>query len=30
LLWHQRNNDEPGHKWVRETMCESIEKARGN
>lgn len=29
LLWHERNNDEPGHKWVRETICESIEKARG-
>jgi DNA-binding transcriptional LysR family regulator len=24
LLWHQRNNDEPGHKWVRETICDSI------
>ena len=28
LLWHERNNDEPGHKWVRETICECIEKAR--
>lgn len=24
LLWHQRNNDEPGHKWIRETICNSI------
>lgn len=24
LLWHQRNSDEPGHKWVRETICESV------
>ncbi|MEH6452718.1 MAG: LysR substrate-binding domain-containing protein [Psychromonas sp.] len=24
LLWHQRNNDEPGHKWIRETICSSI------
>ncbi|GLS92136.1 LysR family transcriptional regulator [Psychromonas marina] len=24
LLWHQRNNDEPGHKWVREKICDSI------
>lgn len=24
LLWHQRNNDEPGHKWVRKTICDSI------
>lgn len=26
LLWHQRNNDEPGHKWVRETICNSIKQ----
>ncbi len=26
LLWHQRNNDEPGHKWVRETICTSIKQ----
>ncbi|PKF60509.1 LysR family transcriptional regulator [Psychromonas sp. psych-6C06] len=24
LLWHQRNNDEPGHQWIRETICQSI------
>lgn len=26
LLWHQRNNDEPGHKWVRETICASVKQ----
>jgi DNA-binding transcriptional LysR family regulator len=24
LLWHQRNNEEPGHRWVRETICASV------
>lgn len=24
LLWHQRNNDDPGHKWVRETICKRV------
>ncbi|MEL0628640.1 LysR substrate-binding domain-containing protein [Psychromonas aquatilis] len=24
LLWHQRNTDEPGHKWVREMICDSV------
>jgi len=24
LLWHQRNDDEPGHKWIRETICTSV------
>lgn len=28
LLWHQRNNDEPGHRWIRETICESISRQR--
>tara|TARA_R110001583_G_scaffold21964_4_gene82882 strand:+ start:2454 stop:3464 length:1011 start_codon:yes stop_codon:yes gene_type:complete len=27
LLWHHRNTDEPGHKWVREIICSSVEKA---
>lgn len=27
LLWHKRNNDEPGHKWVRETINASVAKA---
>jgi len=26
LLWHQRNNDEPGNRWVRETICTSIKQ----
>ena len=26
LLWHQRNTDEPGHKWVRETICASVKR----
>ena len=26
LLWHRRNNDEPGHKWIRETICENVSK----
>lgn len=25
LLWHQRNHDEPGHQWIRETICDSIQ-----
>lgn len=24
LLWHQRNDDEPGHKWIREIVCSSV------
>jgi len=24
LLWHQRNNEDPGHKWVRETICNNV------
>ena len=24
LIWHQRNNDEPGHQWVREMICNSV------
>jgi len=27
LLWHERNNQEPGHKWVREMISNSIPKA---
>jgi DNA-binding transcriptional LysR family regulator len=27
LLWHERNSDEPGHKWIREMICNSVEKA---
>ncbi|QYK01214.1 LysR family transcriptional regulator [Shewanella psychrotolerans] len=27
LLWHERNNDEPGHKWIRETICKSVADA---
>lgn len=27
LLWHKRNDDEPGHKWIRETICASIAQA---
>ena len=26
LLWHQRNNEEPGHKWLRDMICSSIHK----
>jgi len=26
LLWHHRNTDEPGHKWVREIICSSVAK----
>lgn len=28
LLWHKRNHDEPGHKWIRETICTSISKEK--
>ncbi|ABZ74887.1 transcriptional regulator, LysR family [Shewanella halifaxensis HAW-EB4] len=27
LLWHERNADEPGHRWVKEIICESVAKA---
>tara|TARA_R110001583_G_scaffold195524_2_gene375338 strand:+ start:2843 stop:3805 length:963 start_codon:yes stop_codon:yes gene_type:complete len=27
LLWHERNTDEPGHKWIREMICNSVEQA---
>ena len=30
LLWHERNTDEPGHKWIREMICSSVEKAMQN
>jgi len=26
LIWHQRNNDEPGHQWVREMICNNVGK----
>lgn len=28
LLWHKRNRDEPGHKWIRETICTSITREK--
>lgn len=30
LLWHQSNNDEPGHRWIREVICNSVANAFGN
>lgn len=27
LLWHKRNDDEPGHRWIREKICDSIAQA---
>ena len=27
LLWHERNNDEPGHRWVRNIICQSVGQA---
>ncbi|WP_394390946.1 LysR substrate-binding domain-containing protein [Shewanella woodyi] len=27
LLWHERNDEEPGHRWVRDTICKSVAKA---
>ncbi|GGI97431.1 LysR family transcriptional regulator [Shewanella hanedai] len=27
LLWHERNNEEPGHKWIRETICKNVAEA---
>ncbi|MBW0279680.1 LysR family transcriptional regulator [Shewanella xiamenensis] len=26
LLWHQRNDEDQGHKWMRDTICQSVEK----
>lgn len=26
LLWHQRNDEDQGHKWIRETICQSVAK----
>ncbi|MCH1929999.1 LysR family transcriptional regulator [Shewanella sp. A25] len=26
LLWHQRNDEDLGHKWMRETICQSVDK----
>lgn len=25
LLWHERNNQDKGHQWIRETICQSIQ-----
>jgi len=30
LIWHQRNNDEPGHKWIREMICNTVENTFGS
>ncbi len=30
LLWNFRNNEEPGHKWIRETICKSVAEAFDN
>ena len=27
LLWHKRNDDEPGHQWIRKAICENVAKA---
>ena len=27
LLWHERNADDPGHRWVKEIICESVANA---
>lgn len=27
LLWHERNNQDKGHQWIRETICQSIQQA---
>ena len=27
LLWHERNNEEPGHQWVRDMICQSVARA---
>ena len=29
LIWHQRNNDEPGHQWVREMICNNVANTFG-
>ncbi len=30
LLWHQGNTDEPGHQWVRNMICDSVDNAFKN
>ncbi|GIU40107.1 LysR family transcriptional regulator [Shewanella sairae] len=30
LLWHERSGDDPGHRWVKEIICESVAKALAN
>jgi len=30
LLWHERNNEDPGHRWMRETICKSVADAFSN
>ncbi|MCL1050547.1 LysR family transcriptional regulator [Shewanella abyssi] len=27
LLWHQRNDDDPGHQWVKNIICQSVSTA---
>lgn len=27
LLWHQRNDDDPGHQWVKNIICQSVSAA---
>ncbi|NRD75704.1 LysR family transcriptional regulator [Shewanella sp. VB17] len=27
LLWHERNTEEPGHQWVRKTICKTVADA---
>ncbi|WP_261923068.1 LysR family transcriptional regulator [Shewanella sp. NFH-SH190041] len=29
LLWHSRNNDEPGHQWVKHTILAKVEQVLG-
>ncbi|QSX29936.1 LysR family transcriptional regulator [Shewanella cyperi] len=29
LLWHQRNNADPGHQWIRDIICQSVSGAFG-
>jgi hypothetical protein len=24
LLWHERNNDDPGHRWMRQLIGDSM------
>lgn len=29
LLWHERNNQDQGHQWIRETICQSVSTTIG-